>query len=267
MKDRKEEKIEKTLSEERECAPYGEGVEESNSARVLRVRGGGAEAPGTAAEGVKVSWFENFWYHHKWKVIIISAFALIAAIATWQLLSRSEPDVYVMYAGPAYVNASRQEDVKAAFAVVMEDYDGDGEKNIQFATVTYNENGTNPSTAMTQFTTELSAGDSGVYILSSHMYEVAKGTEVLVSLEEIFGSLPESALDRYAIKLSETDFYKELLMLAVEEGDPVPLLPEDSVICLRAPTFLNSLRDSDEAKEQYAFHESLFKAIVTYSGD
>lgn len=269
MNDQNKEKIEMKLSGETEEKVSAGEVEESNSARVLRVRGGAleeetAEDPG---EGKKVSWFENFWYHHKWKVIVITSFALIIAIATWQLLSRSEPDVYVMYAGPAYVNASRQEDIKAAFAAVMEDFDGDGEKTVQLATVTYNENGTNPSTAMTQFTTELSAGDSGVYILSPHMYDVASGTEVLVPLEEIFGFVPEGAVGTYGIRLSETDFYRELLMLTAEEGDPVPLLPEDSVICLRKPTFLNSLRDSQKAEEQYSFHEAFFKAVVTYSAD
>ena len=235
---------------------------ESNSARVLRVRGGGQEEE-TETEGVKASWLENFWYHRKWTVIVVSAFLFICAVATWQLLSRSDPDVYVMYAGPAYVNASRQENIKAAFDAVMEDYDGDGKKNIQFATVTYNENGTNPSTAMTQFTTEMSAGESGVYILSPHMYGEVKKTDVLVPLEEVFGFLPKGAIDSYAIKLSETDFYRTFFVQ--QDGDtPLYLLPEDSVICLRKATFFGSLKNSDKAEEQYSFHEALFKAIIAY---
>ena len=45
-------------------------------------------------------WFDNFWYHNKWKVIIVSFLVLTFTVCIVQLLGRKSVDLYVLYAGP-----------------------------------------------------------------------------------------------------------------------------------------------------------------------
>ena len=42
--------------------------------------------------------FENFWYYHKWKVIIAVFFVVVFIVCSLQMCSRDEQDITVMYA-------------------------------------------------------------------------------------------------------------------------------------------------------------------------
>jgi oligopeptide/dipeptide ABC transporter ATP-binding protein len=46
-----------------------------------------------------VGFWENFWYHHKWKTIIIGFVVMLLVVCIAQAGSRDKTDVYVMYAG------------------------------------------------------------------------------------------------------------------------------------------------------------------------
>ena len=52
---------------------------ESNAARRMRAQGQDDEEIDAIHEGEQAtgSWFANFWYHHKWKVIVGGAFLFI----------------------------------------------------------------------------------------------------------------------------------------------------------------------------------------------
>ena len=43
-------------------------------------------------------WLDNFWYHHKWKVIIIAFFAIVIAVGVVQMVNKEECDVEVTVA-------------------------------------------------------------------------------------------------------------------------------------------------------------------------
>ena len=58
-------------------------------------------APGTFAE--KLS---NFWYYHKWKVIIGAAALLLFVICGFQMCRNSDVDLTVMYAGSCLLSRS-----------------------------------------------------------------------------------------------------------------------------------------------------------------
>ena len=235
---------------------------ESNAARRLRLHGDDrAEELRTAAEEAAkderpVSWLENFWYHHKWAVIMIGAFAVIFAIAAVQLIGRDKPDLYVMCAGPNYLGSAAGETIKASFQDYMGDYNNDGEKLILFADVVYAKGTANASRAEEQFQSELSAGNSAVYFLSPELYDYAKETGLLVPLAEVFGTVPDGAVDECGMLLSETAF-------ARENPDAAALFPKDTVVCLRNVPMLVNVRGKEAAAKRLAFHRDFFRAIVT----
>jgi hypothetical protein len=41
---------------------------------------GGGTARAERQHGKLYLWFDNFWYHHKWKTIIISFFAVVVLV-------------------------------------------------------------------------------------------------------------------------------------------------------------------------------------------
>lgn len=236
-------------------------VEESNAARRLRLHGDdrGEELRAAAEEAAKderpVSWLENFWYHHKWTVIMVTAFALIFGLAAVQLIGRDKPDLYVMCAGPNYLGSSAGETVKTAFTDYMGDFNDDGEKIVTFADVVYAKGTANASIAEEQFQTELSAGNSYVYFLSPELFAYAEESGSLVPLAEIFDGPAAGDTDGFGVLLSETAF-------ARDNPEAAALFPKDTVVCLRATPMLVNVRGQERAEKRFAFHRDFFRALV-----
>ena len=55
----------------------------------------------TAEPGGKFfRWLDNFWYHNKWKTIIVSFLLLTLIVCAVQFAGREDADIYILYAGP-----------------------------------------------------------------------------------------------------------------------------------------------------------------------
>ena len=51
----------------------------------------------------------NFWYYHKWKVIIGAFFAIVLGVGVFQMINREEVDEIVIVAAPVYLSAEERE--------------------------------------------------------------------------------------------------------------------------------------------------------------
>ena len=71
-------------------------------------------------------WLDNFWYHHKWKVIIISFIVFTLTVCIVQYASNEDADMYILYAGPYKFGQTDARAFEAAFSSVIEDRSGDG---------------------------------------------------------------------------------------------------------------------------------------------
>lgn len=76
----------------------------------------------------EIRWLDNFWYYHKWKVIIAVFFLVVLVIGLVQIFSRVEYDVYVTVAVPYTMNA----DENGRFTELLQkfcprDFNGDGD--------------------------------------------------------------------------------------------------------------------------------------------
>lgn len=235
---------------------------ESNAAKVLRLHGDDRQeeleraSEEAEANYKKVSWFENFWYHHKWSVIMFGAFGLIILIAIFQIVDRQKPETIVMYAGPNYVGEMVMNELKPIWTPLLEGSENPDAGEISIYSIVYQKDGPNAAMAMSQFTTEFSAGDCMIYILSPDMYQVALDTNLLVPLNDIFGEKPCSAVDEYGIKLSETPFYQDHAAMMY--------LGEDAILCVRQVPMLVNVRGKESAQLRQITAREFVKKIVEY---
>lgn len=269
---------EKNIREDTDITPEESG--ESNAMRRLKALGQLDDSGKDGDEDVVVkgSWLENFWYHHKWKTIMISIFTVIVLIATIQLVSREDVEAYFLYTGPQYMNSS---DIKS-FAdcigqITDADQNGDGKLTSSLSVYTYlNEaqiaekkndiaangeplyvnEGANAS-AYEQFSYEMMVGNSIIYILDPSIYRSVVGEDVFLKLSEIFdGAVPEGAIDDFGVRLGDTKFYKYF-------SDALSF-PAESIICIRRVSLMQSFSGKNKAEQINEFHVGIFRDILSF---
>ena len=225
------------------------------------------------------AWLENFWYHHKWKVIIIGFFAIVAVVGIVQMVKKTEPDISVIVATHT-IEFSDKQNVNALegdlVALMPSDLNGDGQKIITLKTykiyseselkeaneaetdangnpVIYADEAYNKE-QIQQYNSYIGMGECSVMIISEYLYNdmVSKRSDWLVPMTEIYGdSLPEGAVT-YGIRLSEAGVYKNL--------ESFGKVPDDAIICIKRP-FVFSTGDQQET---FDFAVEYFKSIVAF---
>lgn len=224
-------------------------------------------------------WFDNFWYHHKWKTIVICFFVIVFVICTVQMCSREEMDLYIMYAGP---DALKQEDIQALkliFSEVAGDANGDGvgktefidlyilspeqveEKKAEFeeAGEPVVVNNQMFATYYDQFEQHIWTGDTVICLLDPHLYEsvyvMKDGVKLsgFMKLEDVLGKKPENAYDDYSIRLKDTEFGKYCN------------LDEDILLCIRVKSSASFMADKKRTDEYHAYCVEVFKRIVAFT--
>ena len=228
-----------------------------------------------------LSWLDNFWFYHKWKVIIIAFFAVVLTVGIVQIVKKTDPDVDVTVATHTiYYREQTDALEKMLVGLMPDDLNGDGKKTVQLNLYKiYSENelkaaneaetdaGGNPviyadpaynKEQISQYNSYIMTGQCSVMILSEYLYNelVNRRTDeiLLKPMSEIFGNeLPAGVTkDGYGIKLTEIGAYKNL--------DGLRFLPDDSVICIMRPfvTGGNKTAEKHEAAVEY------FKNIVLF---
>lgn len=225
---------------------------------------------------------DNFWYHNKWTVIVVTFFVAVALIGIVQLVTRPKYDTSVCLASTYRMDKTERAELeKLLIRLCPEDFNGDGEKLVNmveyqiyseeeflaeaesYAAVTDAEGETDSfqinhkynSDEYKNFSNYTMTGETSVYILSPYLYENLRDNERLKPLSEVYtdGSLPAGALaDGFGIALKDTDFYKY--------NPAAQVYPENAILCLHKPTLAG--RSKKEAK--YAEDVAFFKAIADF---
>lgn len=102
----------------------------------------------------------------------------------------------------------------------------------------------------------LSMGNYTVYMLDPEVYDYyAQKDDVFVPLSEIYGdAIPSSAANDYAVRLGDTEFYKN-------NKNGISKLPADTLVCLRVePVFQGCAGQGSQ--EKYEESIKMFKAIA-----
>ena len=234
---------------------------------------------GISIEGNKfLSWLDNFWYHYKWHTIVSIFLIIVFGICTFQMCTKKNYNVILTYAGPKEFITTPQEKIninsslsnaavdqygesaaadlhtyiiysKDQIAEIESETGDDGKKIYKVDTAQITKN-------MQELETFSQVGDSYIFLLDPYVYEHLKGqpeiTDRFVKISEVFGENAQGTYDECAIKLVDTDFYKNNPSLHV--------LPEDTLICLHVKLLYTKQSEYDDYFE-------LFKNIAKVSAE
>lgn len=252
-----------------------EQASESNAAR--RIRALDADAyKAEPDEPLEINKWENFWYHNKVKVIMISAFAFIIGVAMIQYVTHANPDVSLIYSGPDYITPNMNQAFCDVLEGLMDDYDGDGKKYAQLNDLVFmteeqieefervtEEAGdkgavdriSNKQTSE-RFTYEIFGSEASICILSDGQYQMVKAEGGFLPLAEIFDEIPEGAIDEYGVKFSETKLCKFY--------SAAQIFPEDAVLALRRVSTMSAITGKQKAEKLHTRSRDLFVKMLEY---
>lgn len=227
-------------------------------------------------EGKFFKWLDNYWYHYKWPTIIVAFFAVAFLIMGGQAFSQDKTDLYFIYAGPYVFEGTDAKDMASDMnKILVEDYNGDGQKLTEMVDLyilseaqikaekeaadaeeeVYYYNAQFFAEERRKFDQLVFAGEYSICLLDPHLYEYVKESGGFRPLSELFEKIPETAIDEYGIKLSDTEFGKFFTN--------VSKLPADTVLCLRRESTMSFI-NRDRAQEQYDRYVETFKNMVNF---
>ncbi len=226
-------------------------------------------------EGTAVSWFSNFWYYHKWKLLLTVFVTVVVTICTMQMCSRENADVTIIYAGSCYLQDSNYPKVQAVFEKVLPgDYNGDGDKVVDIASKTiYSEEQIekiksetdediglllrNNQADLRAYDNLIMAGEYSIVICEPWLYKRVASAGGFRKLSDVLGYVPEQAADDYSIRFAD-------LPLAEENSELFKYFTDDTVIALRTVSQIGTLTGKKRSEKIYSQSVELFKAIVEY---
>ncbi len=245
----------------------------SNAARRIKALGQDAVEE---EEPLKIDRVANFFYHYKFRIIMIAVFAFIIIVAGGQFLGQSNPDINIIYGGPQYITANQNKDFCGVLEGLMPDYNGDGKTYVQLNDLVFmSQRQLDEYTAEMaakgeqvsldhltnkqvneRFTYEIFGGESVICILGEEQYNEVKGEGGFLPLSEIFDEVPEGAIDDYGIRFSETKLCKFY--------GAAQIFPDDAVLALRRVSTMSVFTGKSKAEKKHAYHMDLFRRMAEF---
>ena len=230
-------------------------------------------------------WFDNFWYHNKWKTLGCLFLAVVILVCTLQMCQKEDKgDIMVLLAGPYNLSNDQvaYNDLRACLARYLPaDYDENGKKQVDLdahaiysaeqikelqSSVDEDGNPIRINTAANSqnyehYNRRMMLGESSVLFLDPWLYEQLAGNkngEYLMDIVETFGAQPEGALSFekdgkvhiYGVRLGDTALYRNNKAVS-------NVLPEDTVVCLLAPYLMSTSNDPEVYRNAKSFYAAL----------
>ncbi len=237
------------------------------------------EAPEIKNQSAFLKWLDNLWYHYKWPIIVGAFILFTLVVCLVQCSSREKYDLNITFAGAKILNNTEQDGLRASLeSVIPSDFDGDGKRTAQLVTYgifteddlkqlytavnsegdavvdhfAYNNARKQSIDEGNAFATFVKTGECAVWFVSPYVYETYHMSQISTPLQEVFGMVPDSAADEYAVRLSETDFYQYYSAARV--------LPENTLVLLTRNYVYGKTSDEDS----YVFYTEMFRAIINF---
>ena len=220
-----------------------------------------------------INWFRNYWYYYKWIVIGIVFALVVIVFCTVQTCSSTSNDITILYAGPFPPAHSGVPEMQNSLeAVLPEDFNGNGEKNVSLAMLMiYSEEQLKAieasdstieidryqnSLEYQKFQSLIVSGEYYVCMLDPWLFDEVNKEGLFLSLEEAVGYKPENAVNDYAIKLSDTEFGQYYAAMK--------LLPEDTYLCIRTPGAMQEMTGKGAESKRFNEAVATIKAIIEF---
>lgn len=225
-----------------------------------------------------VDWFHNYWYYYKWQIIFGLVFAVFAVVVVGQMITKTEPDAAILYAGPAPLNADQTRDICGAFNIIMDaDYNGDGRRETELtpillmtesqleasreknegADAAFFYNNAALAENRTKFSTQIFAGQTVICLLDPAWYPDVRDSGGFVKLSDLIGYTPEGASDEYSIRLRD--------LPAAQAFSAFSAFPEDTLFCVRTMSTASAFTSKNKAETWYNRQLDMAKKILTFT--
>ncbi len=206
-------------------------------------------------------WIENFWYYNKWFVLVGIVFLTLIVIATVQFFTKDEADVSLMYAGATILSDDVCEKIIRSAEESATDLNGDGKVRAEMKSFVLHSDFELLKTEgqkiqareeFKSYSDEILSGDGCILLLDEYFYTELAQNGALVNLYEMYSQLPQSAIDYYGLRLSDTALYKK---------DGFSSLPKDTVVCLKFAPVVGKVSQEEKAVRDQLNRE-LFLSLV-----
>ena len=223
-------------------------------------------------ENKVVSWFKNYWYYYKWRVIAALFIVIVLGVCIGQSCANSSIDIKVIYGGTYPSAGNNVPGMEAALSSVIPDgYTEDGKKRAAMIMFNYytdeqiieakkkdpliNIDPNNNRQELGKFKDSVISGDAYLCILDPSLYAVLDELGLVADLREVLGYVPENSVDGKAIRLSDTDFG------SYYEG--FKNLPE-TYVCVRLPAVIQNATGKGKGSHEFEAAKEMFKNIVEF---
>lgn len=220
---------------------------------------------------------DNFWYHYKWTVIVVTFFVAVAVVCLVQLFSRPKYDTSIVLATSYRMDNAEYGELEALMQSLMpKDFDGNGEKKINVVVYQYYSPAEieqakaeaeresdlfviNPqynNSELNAFTNFTMTGETSVCIVSPDVYARLCEKDRVLPLSMIYkaGDMPVGTReDGKGIDLAATDLYKY--------NPAVAVLPNTSILCILRP----SVSGYSSKEKNYEKEKLFFSALADFS--
>ena len=224
-----------------------------------------------------LTWLDNFWFYHKWKIAIVLFFGIVFGVGIGQMVGREEQDALVVVGSPMYFYSEYIEGIDSTLTSVLPSAGKDGKKNLVLVTYSIyseeemkeaneaetDEDGRYITQVVQSYNTSkheeyldhLQTGECSILFISEYLYDALRNQDRLKSVSEIMGdgvTVSGALEDGYGVRLGDTELYSFFEELQV--------LPPDTVICLMRPYIWGATSN----QEKYAEAETYFKNLITF---
>lgn len=221
-----------------------------------------------------IRWLDNFWYHHKWAVIVVAFFVFVGVVCFVQCSTTETGDIKIVFAGGYTLNDAQKENIAAVFemispekedgsrlSVLLNDFSVYSEDEMRklstdddgnFSVMTYENMNQVSKNNLDLFGTYIMAGESCIWLVNETVYENQNLKKLAVPLAELFEQVPDGAYDEYAFYLSDTALYRQY--------DALKVLPEDTLIVFSQRLYINPYFD----EAAYEENRQMYRAIVDF---
>ncbi len=197
-----------------------------------------------------ISKLKNFWYYHKWHLLVAAFLVAVLAIGIHSCQSREKADLYVLFARDGVQNPWQAQELKTIFSAMTEDADGNGETTARIIE-TSNQNEWEGATDVTAMLVQVNSGDAVLYVLTEGTYEILHQNGVLMDLTAFAGESDYLDGDRYLLSESGVlDAYKNL------ENDKQPFY-----LAIRKVEG-TAMENSKEHREQLRLAKDVLKKLI-----
>ena len=212
---------------------------------------------------------QNFWYHYKWHSVAALVVVLVVVVCVLQFCQREEYDAYILYAGSYNIGRTAEDgdvpeivDITSSLKKIAEDFDGNGEININFNNYYYLSN--DEASERDDVNSGLLASDTKALssvLEHSEYYLLFISKAVYENYHKVGDDDLFVDLTSYASYNPDAKFYapNAILLSSIDASKRAGLssLSEDTLICIRFPSILGG-----KSKEHQAYFENAKQMLI-----